>query len=262
MEGEMRDPVAVDRLTLRSGRLRPMEGEMRDPVAVDRLALGSGRLRPMEGEMRDPVVVLALVGPHGAGKTTVGRLVAGVLGWPFDEEIGRRLRDEFLASDAGGHALADQPWFDERVIREELRRDGRSGSARVVETWHPGNLAYAQARSPGVAARHRAELGAAVAKRHRAFVQPLRIRPATALSRLSEPGPDTAQLVRFFREVGLRAERLAVELGAFLLPPLDTDDASPDALAGMVVEALHGHHQGHAPRARTSSCSSSAHPAC
>ncbi len=185
-------------------------------------------------------VTLVFVGPHGAGKTTVGRLVAERVGCPFEEEIGARLRREALARDPGRHAMLSQGGFDEEVFRREFARDQeRTGVAwRVVETWHPGNAAYALARSPEVVARHLAVMRAAASVAGSiVLVQPLRIGPHTARARLTEPGPDADALVTFFRGVGEAAEALARDWGLTVLPPLATDERPPAEVARAVLDA-------------------------
>ncbi len=56
---------------------------------------------------------LFLIGPRGAGKTTLGRLIAGHLGWPFEdsdqllEQRHRRQIAEWLPSDPTGFRAAE-----------------------------------------------------------------------------------------------------------------------------------------------------------
>ncbi len=186
-------------------------------------------------------VTLVLVGPHGAGKTTTGRLVAARLGCFFEEEIGARLRREALARDPSCHAMLSQGAFDEEVFRRELARDHAhpGGGPRVVETWHPGNVAYALERSPEVVERFLPALRAASSSAGpRVLVQPVRIGRQTALARLTEPGPDAETLVDFFRRVGETAESLARKWGMTVLPPIETDDRSPEEVAEAVLGAV------------------------
>lgn len=176
-----------------------------------------------------------LIGPHGSGKTTVGRLVAARLGWRFDPEIGEALRREALRRDPGAHAMRAQDEFDTAVIEAELARDATADRPRVVETWHPGNLAYASRRSPAVAARFRDRVAAAVRAREGAVVQPLRIDEATALARLSQPGPDDIAIVRFFLDVANDAEVVARDFGVPVLPYLSGSDRAPEAMADEIA---------------------------
>src|SRR5207248_768419 len=94
---------------------------------------------------------LVLVGPHGAGKTTLARRLEQLLGWPRHAEIGEEMRRAALSIDARAHALLGQPAFDRDVAEAELARDQDLVGARIVETWHSGNLAYAEMRSPELA---------------------------------------------------------------------------------------------------------------
>ena len=179
---------------------------------------------------------LVLVGPHGSGKTTLGRRVAAALGWRFQAEIGEELRREALARDPGAHALLAQDAFDTAVFERELARDARlvGGTGRVVETWHPGNLAYAERRSAGVARSYATRLRAA-AQRQGALVQPLALSAEAARRRLREPGPSPERLVAWFQAVGDRARRLAEEWGLPVLPVLHTDRLTEEEATQAVV---------------------------
>jgi hypothetical protein len=182
-------------------------------------------------------VSLTFIGPHGAGKTTLGRHVAAAFGWSFLPEIGAELRRHALAADPSAHALRNQESFDDEVIRRELLRGRVQSDSYVVETGHPGNLAYAESRSPQSFLRWE-RIVCRTGPRFR-FVQPLVMSPATAIARLSEPGPDPVELIRFFAQVGNRAAELARRWGWLVLPPLETDTRRPVELAAVVRQRLH-----------------------
>jgi thymidylate kinase len=86
---------------------------------------------------------LALTGTHCAGKATIGRKVAEILGWSFDPELGEVLREHVTP---GGHKTgysSNAMSWDDLILDEEQKRDSSKAVSRVVETWHVGNLAWA-----------------------------------------------------------------------------------------------------------------------
>lgn len=169
------------------------------------------------------VRTLVLIGPHAAGKTTLGRRVAAALGWRFDDEIGERLRRLALAEDPHAHAQRPQEDFDTQVLMAELLRDAESGESvpRIVETWHPGNLAYARRRSPQVAACFEGLLRTSAQRAPGLLVQPLVLSEAALRQRQSEPGPE--DIARFFLDVGQAAIDVARGWGLRIAPVLHTD---------------------------------------
>lgn len=184
-------------------------------------------------------ITLVLVGPHASGKSTLGRLLAEKLGWIFHDEIGERLRREVLSQDPSQHAMVGQPSFDERVTVEELLRDRQSPMFRVVETWHPGNLAYARARSPS-SFRHLYDQVKETFAINRSFivVQPLQISLKTLSTRIHEPGPEGDDFLLWLLRVGQDASDIAGELGLDLLPAIWTDGVPLSELCKIVLDRV------------------------
>ncbi len=97
---------------------------------------------------------IALLGTHTAGKTTIGNRLSELIGWHFDEELGKILRDEDELV-ANGHLHGDgkgntedssscKDEWDDLILQKECERDLASsqGGCRIVETWHGGNAAW------------------------------------------------------------------------------------------------------------------------
>lgn len=92
--------------------------------------------------------LIILNGPHGAGKTTIARLLELKFGIPFVSEVGSKLRRE-----VDYNAMESGVDFDREVMRREILRDhllsrDRDIGGFIVETWHTGNIAYSSERSP------------------------------------------------------------------------------------------------------------------
>lgn len=88
-----------------------------------------------------------ICGPHCSGKTTIiGRLRRDKVIHFAGDEIGKRLYYERKLNT--GIQKHD---FEQEVAELELARDieiAGTGHISCVETWHPGNLAYAAIRNP------------------------------------------------------------------------------------------------------------------
>lgn len=174
---------------------------------------------------------IILVGGHGVGKTTTARALGAMLDLPVHDEIGRTLAEDPSERPPGTLADDRQPSFDEAVFRAELQRDAlwsRRGS-RIVETWHPGNLAYASIRSPEVVTRLLPAVTAATRAAGPVVVVPLTATEEILRRRQSEPGD-----FWFFREVDRRAIQWATRLGLRVVPPVSTSEAAPEAVAARV----------------------------
>jgi len=193
------------------------------------------------------MTTLVLVGPHGVGKTTLAQALAARLGVASHAELGRQLASDPSWRPAGATAADAAAAFDTELFARELARDlaHPAGLPRVVETWHPGNLAYAARRSPAVVTTWLGALRAR-AQTERVLVLPLVAPRAVLARRQSEVGD-----LDFFREVGAHATGWARILGLPCLPPLDTADSPPAVLATLVLARLGGALPPGHPRSRS-----------
>lgn len=195
---------------------------------------------------RAGVDTLVLVGAHGSGKSTLRAQLAERLGWRSDLELGERLRREALEQEPALHAQVIQPEFDRKVFEQELARDvaflqlpDETRGGRVVETWHPGNLAYAQERSPEFYAEAQSILFKHCAQQQaRTWVIPLAIQPETLRARQHEPGPAHEGFTQFLWAVGVRAHAQAEVLRLRCLPPLSTDVCALEETLLLLRQAL------------------------
>ncbi len=183
---------------------------------------------------------ICLIGPHGAGKSTLAVALASRLGVEFRDEIGRARREEALAADPEQHALRFDADFDRRVIEGDLDRDAARSDRHgfVVETWHPGNLAYARIRSPQVSSWLEPRARSAARR-----VRDLRVVPVTAsrealMARCNEPGGTLAERTDFFLRVAEEATRVSTRWGLTVLPPIDTTSQSVEACVDDICRAL------------------------
>ena len=189
---------------------------------------------------------LVFVGSHASGKSTLARRIAESLGWSFHDEIGERLRREVLARDPQQHALCEQPAFDQQVTEEELARDRDAPRHRVIETWHPGNLAYAKQRSLALWEELFSRIERSLPRqRQHIAIQPLRIGLETLRERLHEPGPAGDDFLYGLLRIGEEATHLAKEMGFFLLPTLATDSITIEEGCALILARLEAAQQHH-----------------
>lgn len=112
---------------------------------------------------------IVVVGRHAVGKSTICKAFEKT-GYDAYGEIGKELRKEvaFEYSDS-------VPWFDQKVMELEMTRDAKlqgeiNSRPIVIETWHVGNIAFAEQRSPEIAQQYREFL-----KNHLKTIQPLAV---------------------------------------------------------------------------------------
>ena len=177
---------------------------------------------------------IAISGPHGAGKSTLGKALARELQLPFHEEVGWELARDASWRSAEQTAEHSAEAFDVEVFRRELQRDlaWARGQPRVVETWHPGNLAYAALRSPRAVRRALPSITRAC-RGLRAVVLPVEAPREVLASRQHEPGD-----LEFFIQVGQNARDWALRLGLQVLPPVNTHLSDPEMLARQVAQQV------------------------
>ncbi len=174
---------------------------------------------PADDDLREPPR-LVLVGMMGAGKTTVGRLVASRLGVSFadcDEQIeartGLSVQDLFSAK--------GEPAF---------RREESEVLASLLEPGGPGVIAAGGGAVLDEVNRSRMRRDATVAWL-RTTVGTLTDRVGTGEGRPLLAGAAAARL----EEIGQTREELYETVSDFVV---DTDDLSPDMVADAVVAAL------------------------
>ena len=190
--------------------------------------------------MMESPLRICFLGPHGVGKTTIGRRLAVRLDAHYRPELGRVLRDEALAISPDAVALVCDPRFDERVLSGDLEADGGLGlPARVIlETWHPGNLAYAQTRCPEIASLYSSRVRHAAISTAGLVVVPLTASREVLRARLNEPGGTEDERLDFFGRVADEAVRIAHAWNLSVLPALGTSRLDPQTCVERIVRHL------------------------
>lgn len=179
---------------------------------------------------------IVLLGCHGVGKSTLGQALARHLGWRYHEELGRTLAADPRWRAPDLTAAASQQAFDDELLAREQRRDlaWSPGAPRVIETWHPGNLAYAQARGSKIRPERLQHIRAMCQRQH-VLVLPLLAPREVLAQRQSEAGD-----LSFFLSVAGQTLAQAELLGLRLLAPLWTHQDPPETLAARIAPRLLG----------------------
>lgn len=170
----------------------------------------------------------------------LGKDGGGRLSIPFDDELGKRLRARELKKSHNNHAFTNLAFFDEEIMHREMLRDILAKGPRVVETWHPGNLAFCRERNSIIFERYRSlVISHLTSLPGLTFIQPLRINREILRKRQSEFAGNGVDLHDFFWRVSEATESLAHEFGLQFLPPVQTDQADPVVCCETIISHLH-----------------------
>jgi len=160
--------------------------------------------------MRTRKTVVALVGLPSSGKTILGSFLE-LSGFRFLTEVAEAFR--LTGVTVGEKATSD---FDRKVMQIEFRRDKcflrSNNTVLIVETWHPGNLAYAIARSSPVVGTYKSRfLSKAEKVRIRCIV--LNISPNTSCLRSLKGEKPADNSLRFLEAVQRHMRAVIEEFG-------------------------------------------------
>lgn len=200
---------------------------------MKRIKVGYDSREQRPASESDMKMIIVLSGIHSSGKSTLGRSL-GEQGYAYVLEIVERFIEQGITT-----GVKAEPTLDEMIMEAEFQRDKYLfRSARdpiIVETWHPGNIAYATLRNPIVATRYKKRFGP-IAKHHRIYGIYLRIGDHTFLERTRKYiGQDALQAIEFFHN--LEQTTLACYRD-FQLPLIEIDAVASIAVVQRKVLSL------------------------
>jgi len=141
--------------------------------------------------------IIVLSGIPTSGKTTIGRLLEQK-GYFYVPEIVEQFIKQGMTTGVDANSI-----LDEMIMEAELQRDKRLFSLKknplIIETWHPGNIAYACLRNPSIAEQYRQIFGK-IAKYNKIYGIYLNIPFGTFWKRTGKyKKEDCQRIVAFFK---------------------------------------------------------------
>jgi len=110
--------------------------------------------------------IIVLSGIPSSGKTTIGKLL-NKKGYFYVPEIAEQLIKKGVTTGVDAN-----PMLDKTIMEVELQRDkylfSLNKNLLVIETWHPGNIAYACLRNPPIAKQYK-QIFQKILKYHKVF---------------------------------------------------------------------------------------------
>lgn len=188
-------------------------------------------------------VCLVFLGPTGAGKSTVGEILRNDHGWRYYDEIGRRFYEELILQNEILDGAQIPVEIDRQILKAELDRDRHlieKNENCIIESWHPGNLAYADTRGTILDTSELTTIqtwATKILEKYECFCQPLTIDDLTILRRGDKrSGKLTQTQLDFYKKVYHSMLYWADELEIPKLPEIDCSDISPLQVSHQILE--------------------------
>lgn len=138
--------------------------------------------------------IIIFNGIHGAGKTSLAQELCQRFRsrFQFFSEVGGQIRQE-----VSYNVLESGDNFDKQVMSREFTRDKmvlKCVSVPIIETWHPGNLAFIHQRSPGMFEEYGKRFGRALLV-FDPYCFLILISPVTFMSRITDKNVSAHQFI-------------------------------------------------------------------